>query len=122
MYEKINTNKAEQDSKIKVIAEMSTADMTSIKEQIQLAATLKGKVDKLKRELRGRRTPMMVYPTTMGGKFRYTFAGNKNDNLIEFLKNCERAMECIGTDRLTKNRFHYQMYERFSSSVVYDHT
>lgn len=61
MDEKIYGTKVEQDNKYKINEETSTADTTRIMKQIGMTATLK-----------------------MKDKFRFTLAGNKNDNQIEF--------------------------------------
>ena len=53
-------------------------------------------MDQLWAELRRRSAQMMVYSTPLEDRVKLTFAGNKWDNPMEFLINCEKEMEQIG--------------------------
>ena len=58
---------------------------------------VKSEMDQLREELRRRPAPMMMYPAPVEERVKLTFAGNKWDNRMEFLSNCEKEMEKIGS-------------------------
>ena len=56
---------------------------------------VKTEMDQLRAELRRRPAQMMVYPAPLEDRVKLTFAGNKWENSMEFLVNCEKKMEKI---------------------------
>lgn len=68
---------------------------------------LKKEVDKLRTELRKRPAQMMVYPGAWDDRLQLTFAGNRSENPIEFLTNCERELEQIGNEVTDEEKIHF---------------
>ena len=58
---------------------------------------MKSEMDQLREELRRRPAPMKMYTAPVEDRIKLTFAGNKWENSMEFLSNCEKEMEKIGS-------------------------
>ena len=61
--------------------------------------TEEGKIemDQLRDELPRRPAQMTMYPAPVEEKVKLTFAGNEWENSMEFLTNCGKVMEKIGS-------------------------
>ena len=61
-----------------------SGEMTNIKEEV------KTEMDQLRAELHRRPVQMMVYPTLLEDRVKLTFEGNKWENSMKFLVDCEK--------------------------------
>ena len=69
-----------------------SGEITNIKKEVKI------EMDQLWAELHRRPAQMMIYPTLLEDSVKLTFAGNKWENPMEFLVNCEKEMEQIGNN------------------------
>lgn len=73
------------------VVNQSSEEITHIKEK------LNGEVNRLQYEIRHRPATMCMYDPRPDDRNRIVFEGKRKDNPIEFIRNCEREMEKIGT-------------------------
>ena len=61
-------------------------------------------MDQLWEELRKHPVPMMMYPAPIEDRIKLTFTGNKWENSLKFLVNCEKEMERTGSATSDNNK------------------
>ena len=82
---------------------------------------VKTEMDQLRAELRRRPAQMMMYLAPVEERVKLTFARNKWENSTEFLANCEKEMEKIGSTIDDNEKINF-VTRHFKDSAAQWHT